>query len=196
MSNEAGLNEEIAILEWKKTLRHRASLQQQEFDALPKVIYVTYTGGDNQYMHSGRSRAARRNPFRFVKGTPIAVTEPEDIKFFMNENSSSFSVEVMDEAKIAEAEAIATQKAADDAKARAEQVKAEQELLKQKIKADVKALKDAGKAKAKAEKAKAKVEAKDKAEAKAQATLKAKAEAEAVALEAQASKKRAEAGDD
>ena len=83
MSNESSINDEIVILEWMRAQKVKGVTQAEEFAKLPKLIYVTYVGSEQQFMHTGRSRAARREPFRFQKDIPYAITEPEDVKFFI-----------------------------------------------------------------------------------------------------------------
>jgi hypothetical protein len=132
MSNESGINEEIAVLEWKRLQKHKEAVQQKEYDALPKRIYVTYTGSENQFMHTGRSRAARRNPFHFQKGIPFEITQPEDIKFFMKQKelkNKIWNVEEMNDAKVAQLQAETLKKQAEIAEAQAKKLIAEQEAL-------------------------------------------------------------------
>ncbi len=105
MSNESVVNEEIAVLEWMKMQKVKGVTQSEEFAKLPKLIYVTYLGPSNQFMHTGRSRSARREPFRFQKDLPYAITKAEDVKFFIQkckvDKGFPFKVEEMTPAKIA-----------------------------------------------------------------------------------------------
>lgn len=150
MSNEAGLNEEIAILEWKQLQRTKIQRQKAQFDSLPDLIHVTYVGDKNQFMHTGRSRAARANPFHFQRGIAIAISQKEDIKYFTNHAAAYFKVEEMTEAKLAQVHA----------------KNLENEAIVEKAKAD--ALAKIAEEDAKAEKAQAEADAKQaKADAKA-----------------------------
>lgn len=109
--SEAGIDNEIAILQYRQREKVKKGIQDEELAKLPKLIHVTYTGDINQFMHNGRSKSAKKNPFRFQKDKYIAMNQPEDIKYFLNQNAGYFVVEIMDNVKLVEKEtkkAIAT----------------------------------------------------------------------------------------
>lgn len=131
--SEAGIDAEIAVLQYKQRNKAKKVIQDQEFSELPKLIHVTYNGDENQFMHNGRSKLAKKNPFRFQKGKDkyIAMNQPEDIKYFLSQQAEYFKVEVMDSTKL-------IAKKAKTAKATVKSLEAELNALK-KIEAEKKA---------------------------------------------------------
>ncbi len=61
----------------------------------PKEIWVMWVGKNNMNIHNARSEFARKNPYHFVKGSWMKITEPLDVKFFMRyykQKNASFKV--------------------------------------------------------------------------------------------------------
>ncbi len=63
-------------------------------EGIPKTVYVTYVGPESYFVHSGRSREAKVNPYRFIPNTPVKITNEEDVKFFWSrrDRTSHFKV--------------------------------------------------------------------------------------------------------
>lgn len=87
---------DMQVLNQKKLDLAKLKKQQIELNDLPKSITVKYVGEKNMFSHKGRSKLAGRNPYRFnkwnedTKEGALVITEPEDIKFFLNSKSENF----------------------------------------------------------------------------------------------------------
>ena len=77
------VEDQMQVLNYKKINADKLEKQKSAMSKLPYSISVTYTGDESFYSHRGRSRAAKRDPYRFSKDIPVEVTIKEDIKFFM-----------------------------------------------------------------------------------------------------------------
>lgn len=99
MSLDTDWDTEISLFEWKKRRRVSLELEKKELSVLPKAILVTFTGSGQSFNHTGRSRFSKRNPYSFHKDRPLKITEPADIKYFMNyaEKNPTFHAEILDE---------------------------------------------------------------------------------------------------
>lgn len=77
------VEEQMAVLNLKQIQAQKMKIQEAEMAALPKSISVTYIASEGYYSHRGRSRAAKRDPYRFNQNVPVEITILEDVKYFL-----------------------------------------------------------------------------------------------------------------